>query len=297
MPAVKAPGMNISFFSASSMKKIYILLFLAAGITAAYSQAKGSKGKLFIIGGGSRPDAMVDRIIKEAGLQQGGYGIILPMSSEDPDSAVYYANQQFIKKGIQTVRGVIFRKGETYSAQKLDSVRNAKLIYISGGDQVRFMGVVQGTDIEKAIHDAYNKGCLVGGTSAGAAVMSKIMITGNELKHPDYASTFKSIEPANIETKPGLGFIESAIVDQHFVRRSRYNRLISAVIEYPEVKGIGIDEATAILVSGNTAEVVGDSQVIVFENPKKSKIEKGGKLSAKGIVMNIYLAGETFSLK
>jgi cyanophycinase len=280
------------------MKKIFVFLFISlASMTAAFAQAKTPKGKLFIIGGGSRPDAMVDRIIKESGLQQGGYGIILPMSSEDPDSAVYYANQQFIKKGIQTVRGAIFRKGETYSAQKLDSVRNAKLIYISGGDQVRFMGVVQGTDIEKAIHEAYNKGCLVGGTSAGAAVMSKIMITGNELKHPDYASTFKSIEPANIETKQGLGFIENAIVDQHFVRRSRYNRLISAIIEYPDVKGIGIDEATAILVSGNTAEVVGDSQVIVFENPKKSKIEKGGKLSAKGIVMNIYLAGETFSLK
>jgi len=297
MHAVETPGMNISFFSALSMKKIYILLFLVAGITTVFSQAKGSKGKLFIIGGGSRSDAMVDRIIKEAGLQQGGYGIILPMSSEDPDSAVYYANQQFIKQGIRTVYGIIFRKGETFSAQKLDSVRNAKLIYISGGDQVRFMGVVQGTDIEKAIHDAYNKGSLIGGTSAGAAVMSKIMITGNELKHPDYASTFRNIEPFNIETKPGLGFIDNAIIDQHFVKRSRYNRLISAIIEYPEAKGIGIDEATAILVSGNTAEVVGDSQVIVFENPKRSKVEKGGKLSAKGIVMNIYLAGETFSLK
>jgi cyanophycinase len=105
------------------------------------------------------------------------------------------------------------------------------------------------------------------------------------------------MEADNLETKPGLGFIQNAIIDQHFVKRSRYNRLISAVIEYPDVKGIGIDEATAILVSGNTAEVLGDSQVIVFENPKRSKIVKDGKLSAKGIVMNIYLAGETFSLK
>src|SRR6185369_13065369 len=147
------------------MRTIFSILCLSLVTTFSFSQKTTGKGKLFIIGGGSRSDAMVDRIIKEAGLQQGGYGIILPMSSEDPDSAVYYANQQFIKQGIQTVYGVIFRKGQTYSAQKLDSVRNAKLIYISGGDQVRFMGVVQGTDIEKAIHDAYNKGCLVGGTS------------------------------------------------------------------------------------------------------------------------------------
>lgn len=280
------------------MRTIGITLFFSFILVAfVFGQGKTQKGKLFVIGGGSRPDAMVERIIKEAGLKEGGYGIILPMSSEDPDSAVWYANQQFISRGIQTVYGVNFRKGQTWSAAKLDSVRNARLIYISGGDQVRFMDVVQGTGIEKAIHDAYNKGALVGGTSAGAAVMSRIMITGNELKHPEYSSTFRSIEADNIETKPGLGFIQNAIIDQHFVRRSRYNRLISAVIEYPDVKGIGIDEATAILVSGNTAEVLGDSQVIVFENPKRSKVVKDGKLSAKGIVMNIYLAGETFSMK
>lgn len=263
-------------------------------------QAEGQpkpKGKLFIIGGGSRPDAMVDRIIQESGLRQGGYGIILPMSGEDPDSSVWYANQQFIRKGIQHVYGINFRKGATYTAASLDSVRNARLLYITGGDQMRFMSAIEGTDVAKAIHEAYGKGCLVAGTSAGAAVMSKVMITGNELKHPEYASTFRNIEANNIETKPGLSLIDNAIIDQHFVKRSRYNRLISAVIEYPGVKGIGIDEATAILVSGNSAEVVGDSQVIVFENPKRSRSVKGDKLSAKGIVMNIYLAGETFSLK
>lgn len=279
------------------MKRIVFLVLAITSSVLAFPQAKSSKGKLFIIGGGSRPDAMVDRIIKEAGLLQGGYGVILPMSSEEPDSSIWYANQQFIKKGINTVYGVNFRKGQTYSSAKLDSVRNAKLIYITGGDQVRFMDVVQGTEIARAIHDAFDKGALVGGTSAGAAVMSKIMITGNELKHTGYQSTFRNIEANNIETKEGLGFIQNAIIDQHFVRRSRYNRLISAVIEYPNVKGIGIDEATAILVTGNVAEVVGASQVIVFENPKRSKVVKDGKLSAKGIIMNVYLDGETFSLK
>lgn len=285
--------MNI--FHLIQMKRIiFSLLALACSAPAS---AQLPKGKLFIIGGGSRPDAMVERIIKEAGLAQGGYGVILPMSSEDPDSSVWYASQQFLRRGINTVYGVNFRKGQTYSSAKLDSVRNAKLIYITGGDQMRFMSIVQGTEIAKAIHDAYNRGALVGGTSAGAAVMSKVMITGNELKHPEYSSTFRNIEEQNIEVKEGLGFIDNAIIDQHFVRRSRYNRLISAIIEYPHLKGIGIDEATAILVTGNSAEVVGDSQVIVFENPKRSKAVKSGKLSAKGIVMNIYLAGEKFRLK
>lgn len=288
-----AAGMNI--FTHSNMKELVgVCLFTMLSLSIAVAQVP--KGKLIIIGGGSRPDGLVERIIKESGLRDGGYGIILPMSSEDPDSAVWYAQQQFIKKGLKNVYGVNFKKSDSYPVAKLDSVRNARLIYISGGDQMRFMGVVQGTGIEAAIHEAFRKGALVGGTSAGAAVMSKVMITGNELKHPEYTSTFRTIEPANIETKPGLGFIENAIIDQHFVRRSRYNRLISAVIEFPEMKGIGIDEATAILVSGNVAEVVGDSQVIVFENPKRSKQMKDNKLSAKGIVMNIYLDGEKFAI-
>lgn len=240
---------------------------------------------------------MVERIISEAGLRQGGYAIILPMSSSEPDSAVYYASQQFIKKGITSIYGLSFVKGEKYSSARLDSIRQAKLIYISGGDQNRFMDVVLGTEIEKAIHQAYENGSVVGGTSAGAAVMSKIMITGSELKHPDYESTFRNIEADNIETKPGLGLIRNAIIDQHFVRRSRHNRLISAIIEFPDMKGIGIDESTAILVKGNDVEVVGDSQVIVLENPKRSKVIRNGKLGAFGMTMTVLLPGDTFKLR
>jgi len=270
---------------------VILFFFLQAGVAQ-----KKPKGKLFIIGGGSRPDEMVARIISEAGLQQGGYAVILPMSSVEPDSAVYYASLQFTNKGIDNVYGLNFEKGKAWTQTKIDSIRNAKLIYISGGDQNRFMDVVLGTEIEKAIHDAYQRGSVVGGTSAGAAVMSKLMITGNELKHPEYASTFRNIEADNIEIKQGLGLLEGAIIDQHFVRRSRHNRLISAVIEHPEVKGIGIDEATAILVSGNEAEVVGISQVIVLENKKKSRVVRNGKLGAAGIQMSVLLPGDKFKL-
>ncbi len=254
------------------------------------------KGKLFIIGGGSRPASMVDRIVKESGIDKSGYGIVLPMSSSIPDSSAYYATNQFYKQGVKNVYGLQFIKDEKLTASKLDSIRNAKLIYISGGDQNRFMDIVGGTDIEKAIHEAYKNGSLIAGTSAGAAVMSKMMITGTELKHPKYASTFRNLESENIETKTGLGLITTIIVDQHFVKRSRYNRLLTAIIEYPELVGIGIDESTAILVTGNTMEVVGDSQVIVFKNPEQSKNTFNDKLGAQGIILNIYLPGETFTI-
>ena len=288
-------GMNVCYFLI--MNRYTFFTILAFFLLNTGLAQKAPKGKLFIIGGGSRPDAMVARIISEAGLQQGGYAIILPMSSSEPDSAVYYAGRQFIKQGIPNVFGLQFEKGESLSTAKVDSIRNAKLIYISGGDQNRFMEVVLGTDIEKAIHEAYQRGAVVGGTSAGAAVMSKVMITGNELKHPDYSSTFRNIDADNIETKPGLGLIQDAIIDQHFVRRSRHNRLISAVIEYPGLKGIGIDESTAILVSGNQAEVVGESQVIVLDNRKGSKTIRNGKLGASGMQMSVYLPGDKFKIR
>jgi cyanophycinase len=104
------------------------------------------------------------------------------------------------------------------------------------------------------------------------------------------------LESENIETKIGLGLITSIVVDQHFVKRSRYNRLLTAIIEYPELVGIGIDESTAVLVFGKQMEVVGESQVIVFKNPEQSKNIVNNKLGAHGILLTIYLPGETFTI-
>lgn len=275
---------------------ICVLLASMSCITTISAQAFQSKGKLVIIGGGSRPSAMIDRIIQESGIDKSGYGIILPMSSIEPDSAVYYAKKQFIEKGLKNVYGLDFTKDEKLTKPKIDSIKNAKMVYISGGDQNRFMDIVTGTAIEKAIHQSYNNGNLIAGTSAGAAVMSKKMISGSELKHPEYASTFRNIESDNIEIKTGLGMLTNVIIDQHFVKRSRYNRLISAVIEHPDMLGIGIDESTAILVIDNNAEVIGDSQVIVLKNSDNSKNVHDDKLGAHGLQLNIYLPGENFTL-
>ena len=99
-------------------------------------------------------------------------------------------------------------------------------------------------------------------------------------------------------TGAGLGLIQDAIIDQHFIKRSRYNRLISAVMDYPELMGIGIDESTAILVDGQgNAEVVGVNQVIVLRNTTKEKAVKEGKMGANGLQMDILLPGDTFKIQ
>jgi cyanophycinase len=272
------------------------ILMLALLVVACDPTSERRKGTLIIIGGGSRPDAIIERIILESGLKQGGYGVVLPMASTS-DSSAYFAAEPFRKSGIESLVGFAFRKGEVPAPARLDSVRNAKLIYITGGDQNRFMDVVQETDIEIAIREAYTNGAVVAGTSAGAAVMCEKMTTGNQLRDTAYTSTFKTIESNNLEIKPGLGLLSGVLIDQHFLIRSRHNRLLTGVIDYPDHKGIGIDESTAIVVKDHTAEVIGNSQVVVVENPDRSRLEKGGKLGARGLVTNIYLAGDTFLLK
>lgn len=273
------------------MKKyLFFLVFLAFNFT--FSQ--NSKGKLFIIGGGSRPDFLVDRMIKEAGLKSGETVAIFPHASEEQDSSFYYAKQQFEKRNLKAL-DCAFKKDEKLPPSKLDSLKTAKLIYIGGGDQVTFMEIINSNpEVKNLLKSAYQNGKMIAGTSAGAAVMSEVMITGNQLKYKDYENTFDNIEIKNVETKQGLGFIKTAVIDQHFVVRSRYNRLLSLIIENPTYKGIGIDEGTAILVKNGSAEVVGRAQVIVFKNPKQSKKLNGDKLGAQGITLDIYLNGEKF---
>jgi cyanophycinase len=281
----------LKFISNFKMKKyLFFLVFLAFNFT--FSQ--NSKGKLFIIGGGSRPDFLVDRMIKEAGLKSGETVAIFPHASEEQDSSFYYAKQQFEKRNLKAL-DCAFKKDEKLSPSKIDSLKRAKLIYIGGGDQVRFMEIINSNpEVKNLLKSAYQNGKMIAGTSAGAAVMSEVMITGNQLKYKDYENTFDNIEIKNVETKQGLGFIKTAVIDQHFVVRSRYNRLLSLIIENPTYKGIGIDEGTAILVKNGSAEVVGRAQVIVFKNPKQSKKLNGDKLGAKGITLDIYLNGEKF---
>ncbi len=288
------------------MRKIRLLLFLVAFMPLCFACSTNepvnhnskSTGKLFIIGGGHRSDSLMQRMFDEAKLTDDGYVIILPMSSEEPDSAIYYAKTQFDRLGIESVVGFNFSSdSDDNNDDKIDSLKRASVIYISGGNQNRFMEIVEDTEIEKAIHSAYENGAMIGGTSAGAAVMSEIMITGDEKRYPEYRPTSRVIESDNIEIKKGLGLLKNAIVDQHFIWRSRYNRLLSLIVEHPDLIGVGIDESTALLVKGNHAEVLGKSQVIVFKNKDKQKSEKSEKLGAKNIILDIYLPGEKFIIE
>jgi cyanophycinase len=284
-----------------TLKLISILLaILLAGCNQQESfsetQIEDVRGKLFIIGGGKRPADLVARMIKEAGVDTSGYTLVLPMASSQEDTAIYYSSKQFTDQGVDSVFALRTKDIIENPEKAAEWVRNASLIYISGGAQDRFMDAVLETPVETALHEAFSNGALIAGTSAGAAVMSSKMITGNEFKHPVYTGDFPTIEANNIELKKGLGFLEHVIIDQHFVKRQRLNRLIAVSLENPEKTCVGIDESTALLVKPGSAEVVGESQVLVIRHREAETKIVNGLLGGKNMELSVYLPGDTLDI-
>lgn len=275
------------------------LTILASLLFACLVQAQQgarSKGKLFIIGGGDRPPSIMQALVNTSGLSPNDYVVVLPMSSASPDRAYEYFKTDLEPFCRNTIVNFNFTPERVNDQNWLDSLQKAKLIFITGGDQDRFMKAVQNTAVYQAIHRAYENGATIGGTSAGAAVMSEHMITGHELQDTVYRSTFNKLRDNNIEFKQGLGLLTTAIIDQHFIVRSRYNRLLSALARFPALTCIGIDEETAIIVDGSVATVTGERQVVIMKKPEEIKAIDTGLIKVKEMQFSIFTSGDSFQL-
>jgi cyanophycinase len=138
-----------------------------------------------------------------------------------------------------------------------------------------------------AIRERFRQGATVGGTSAGAAVMSQIMLTGL----PKVQGVARTVETI------GLGLWPDVIVDQHFIRRNRSPRLLDAVLHHPEKLGIGIDESAAVVVQGRCFEVIGHSKVVVLDARRavKAAAQTAGSAAAK-VATHVLEAGMKFDL-
>lgn len=254
------------------------------------------KGKLFIIGGGERGEELIKTMISESKLTADDYIMVLPMSSELPVESTEAIAKQFQAAGARNISSINFNRAMTEDQKLVDSVRRAKLIFITGGDQNRFMSVVKNSKLYTALHQAYQEGSLIAGTSAGAAIMSEKMITGKPMHTSNERNSFGQLKHDIVEISEGMGFLKNAVIDQHFIARSRYTRLFSTLASYPKLAAIGIDEATAILVYKNKATVVGKAQVLVAKNPKKINISKSGYISWEKVDLGLYTDGQQFNL-
>ncbi len=256
-----------------------------------------AQGNLVIIGGGKRPIYVMEKFIELAGGKKSKI-LVIPNASSDAIDTGKYQSEQFQKLGAGN-SFFIFAKNEIADSDSIiDRLSDVTGVFFSGGDQRRLTGDLLGTKLLKRIKEIYFEGGVIGGTSAGAAVMSRIMLTGDEAKNKDSSYSFVTIEKGNVITSEGFGFIENAIVDQHFIFRKRQNRLISLVLENPDLLGIGIDEETSIIVNKDIQfQVLGEYQVIVYD-VSKSDISQNEKeqFSAKNIEMHILKSGDKFDI-
>ncbi|HTD94130.1 MAG TPA: cyanophycinase [Chitinophagaceae bacterium] len=274
-----------------------ILCFLAASPGVEGQGYTSPSGKLFIIGGGDRPPSLMKSLVATAGLQPGDYAVVLPMSSESPDTSFVYFKADLESVWPHSIVNFNFTPAKIHDKSWLDSLAHAKLVFITGGDQDRFMSAVLNTPVYNAIHDAFRNGATIAGTSAGAAAMSKYMITGNSLLDTAYRATFSRLRKDNLEIKEGLALLDKVIIDQHFIVRSRYNRLLSAIAKYPSFLCIGIDEETAIIVQGNRISVAGSGQVVVLQHPVDLKVTGKGLIKMKDIRFSVYTEGDVVEVR
>jgi len=281
--------------------KLAFLFFLAVltlpGVPTA--DAKDSKGYLFIIGGGRQPAEMTRRFIELAGGGSKSKIIVIPMASESPAESGEFQVAEFNSHGATNVESLVLTHEEATNRAAAARLDGATGVFFTGGDQSRLAALIVGSPVRQKLKELYAHSAVMGGTSAGAAVMSKVMITGEELLNDDKTNAFKFIKRNNIQTVEGFGFLTNAVIDQHFIKRKRLNRLFSVVLEHPNLVGIGIDESTAIVMNpDDTFEVIGESAVMVID-PRKAdgiRTDKSGNLSARNIQTHILVAGDRFDL-
>jgi cyanophycinase len=175
-------------------------------------------------------------------------------------------------------------------AEAISEISNADLIWFPGGSQNKLMDALKHQGLVDAIRHRYEQGATVGGTSAGAAVMSLEMLTGD--------SRTDCLTADGVKLGEGLGLWPDVIIDQHYVVRARWGRLLSAVLTHPANVGIGIDECTAIVVTGRTFEVLGKSNVVIIDARKTSRMESKGSdpEAAAGVALHVLRAGMKFDL-
>ncbi len=223
------------------------------------------QGHLVIIGGGKRSKIIMQTIVDLAAIHGNGKLIVVPNASSTPyeAGAENAAELQALTNNkVEWVHLTPENVDSDTMQSKFDGVGG---VYFSGGSQYRITKVLLGTKLLDKIWDIYRTGGVLSGTSAGAAIMSEIMLNGKELMYEGDAR-LKNIVANNVDSQPGFGFLKGVIIDQHFVKRQRENRLISLVIENPNKIGIGIDEQTAIHKKpDNTLEVLGHSNILIFD--------------------------------
>lgn len=223
-------------------------------------KSNGTKGKLVIIGGGEDKKgdcAILREFIRLAGGSKARV-VVMTVATDEPEESGAEYRRVFKKLGASDVHAVdVSSRKDVLDEKALQLIEQATALFFTGGDQIHVTSLLGGTEMQDLIYKKFKDGLLIGGTSAGAAMMSNSMIIrGDANCNPRFGG---------IEIGPGMDFLPGTMIDTHFSQRGRMGRLLTAVAHYPQDIGFGIDENTALIVNDGQCEVIGENSVIVVD--------------------------------
>ena len=223
--------------------------------------------------------------------------VVVPSASETPGEQARDYRELFSAFSPETIQTAhVWERPDAGSVDLAETIGEATLLMFAGGDQLRLSSLIGGTPLHRALMDRYRAGgCVVAGTSAGAAVIPEIMIFQN--------NRFRMFRKGGIEMTKGLGLIHDTIFDTHFVQRSRISRLVHAISTNPALLGLGIEENTGLLIEDETtAKVIGTGTVIVVDGSSIeinhiSYAENGNPFALSNVFYSVLTPGVVYDLK
>lgn len=256
----------------------------------------GQRGWIVPIGGAEDKEVR-RRILKRFVQLCGGRDariVVVPTASQRAETGPRYEDL-FDRLETGNVAVIDFETREDGErAEFLDALRDATGIFITGGNQLRLSTIIGGTSAARLIRERNAVGVPVGGTSAGASILSEHMIA--------YGEDGGSPHAGSVHLAPGFGLTNRFIIDQHFRQRDRLGRLVAALAYNPFAIGIGLDEDTAAFIGpDNTLEVEGSGAITVVDAAKlqfssMAQVRADQPVCVIGLTVHVLTQGATFDL-
>ncbi len=258
---------------------------------------ESKRGALVIIGGAEdrEGDCVVLReFVRASGGTKARIAVMTAATGHPEEVGDTYI-RAFERLGAESVQVVgTENRQDSECKDGIRIINQATGIFFTGGDQSRIVDFIKDSPLCDAIRKQHETGAVVGGTSAGAAMMPDEMIIGGaSVSNPSVDA---------VRMGPGMGFLPGIVIDQHFAQRGRLGRLLAALVLHPAVLGLGIDEDTAIIVKGDEFEVVGQGAITVVDETNSTHNNLEGLLKDEAIALcdvklHILPHGYRFNLK
>jgi cyanophycinase len=256
----------------------------------------GTRGWIVPIGGAENKEndrRVLARFVEVSGGAEADI-VVIPTASRLNETGPRY-EKLFSELGAARVSVMDFdTRRDCQEAGRLQRLEEASGIFFTGGNQLRLTTLLGGTPIATMIRRRNAAGVTVGGTSAGASILSEHMIA--------FGDEGSSVISGSVRLAPGLGLTNRFVIDQHFRQRDRLGRLITALAYNPFAVGIGLDEDTAVFIGPDeTLEVEGSGGVTIVDAKDTTfssmdSVSEGQPVCMLGLKVHILVAGATFNL-